>query len=141
MAKMVEAGRLGRKSKLGFYDYSGRKKKPDASVYALRDAPPHHWPPDLIMRRLALALVNEAVRCLEEGVIASPRDGDVGAVMGIGFPPFLGGPFRYVDALGAAETLSRLEHLHAAYGPQFEPAPLLRRMAAEGTTFYAGLVP
>lgn len=141
ISRMVEAGRLGRKSKLGFYDYSGKKKKPDPSVYALRDAAPQRWPRDLIARRLALSFVNEAIRCLEERVIASPRDGDVGAVMGIGFPPFLGGPFRYADAQGAAELLTLLEQLRRAYGPQFEPAPLLRRMAAEGTTFYGDSAP
>ena len=105
--RMVEAGRLGRKSKLGFYDYRGKKKKVDPAVYAMRDAVPQKFPRELIQRRLALAFVNEAIRCLGEGVIASPRDGDVGAIMGIGFPPFLGGPFRYADSIGAARLLAQ----------------------------------
>jgi len=81
--------------------------------------------------------VNEAVRCLEDGIIRCARDGDIGAVFGIGFPPFRGGPFRHVDALGAAEVVRRLDALAAAHGGgPYTPAPLLRRMAAEGTTFY-----
>lgn len=134
--RMVEAGRLGRKSKLGFYDYRGRKKKPDPSVYAMREQEPRHIPRELIQRRLALSFVNEAVRCLEEGVIASARDGDVGAIMGIGFPPYLGGPFRYADSLGAQSIVRQLRQMEYAYGAQFIPAPLLERMARDGTTFY-----
>lgn len=136
--RMVDAGRLGRKSKLGFYDYRTKKKRPDPAVYDMREQPPKTVPRDLIQRRLALSLVNEAVRCLDEGVIASPRDGDVGAVMGIGFPPFLGGPFRYADSLGAAAVVRRLRQMAYAYGPQFAPAQLLERMADEGRTFYDG---
>jgi 3-hydroxyacyl-CoA dehydrogenase/enoyl-CoA hydratase/3-hydroxybutyryl-CoA epimerase len=138
IARMVEQGRLGRKSGLGFYDYSGRRKKPDGRVYALREAAPQTWPRNLIQRRLALSFLNEATRCLEESIIASPRDGDVGAVMGIGFPPFLGGPFRYADTLGASEIVAQLKQMEYAYGPQFTPAPLLERMAREGWTFYEG---
>jgi 3-hydroxyacyl-CoA dehydrogenase/enoyl-CoA hydratase/3-hydroxybutyryl-CoA epimerase len=136
--RMVDAGRLGRKSKLGFYDYRTKKKRPDPAVYDMREQPPKTVARDLIQRRLALSLVNEAVRCLDEGVIASPRDGDVGAVMGIGFPPFLGGPFRYADSLGAAAVVRRLRQMAYAYGPQFAPAQLLERMADEGRTFYDG---
>lgn len=148
--RMVEAGRLGRKSKLGFYDYSGKRKKPDPAVYAFRQAKPEPDPPDrhagskpgqqlskdLIQRRLVLTFVNEAVRCLEEGVIASPRDGDVGAVMGIGFPPFQGGPFRYADQLGARSIVEQLRQMQYAYGKSFTPAAMLERMAEGGERFY-----
>jgi 3-hydroxyacyl-CoA dehydrogenase/enoyl-CoA hydratase/3-hydroxybutyryl-CoA epimerase len=134
--QMVQVGRLGRKSKLGFYDYSGRKKKPDPAVYLLRDTAPQHFGSDFIQRRLALAFVNEAARCLEEGVIASPRDGDVGAILGVGFPPFLGGPFRHADAVGIAGIVEQLKQMEYAYGPRFAPATILVRMAAEGSCFY-----
>jgi 3-hydroxyacyl-CoA dehydrogenase/enoyl-CoA hydratase/3-hydroxybutyryl-CoA epimerase len=139
IARLVEAGRLGRKSKAGFYDYSGRKKKPDKAVYAFRQSPPRRLPRDLIQRRLALAFVNEAARCLEEGVIAGPRDGDVGAVLGVGFPPFLGGPFRYADSLGIDAIVQQLAQMRHAYGPAFEPAPVLQRMAQDDATFYPRL--
>lgn len=136
ITRLVAAGRLGRKSKAGFYDYSGRKKKPDPRVYELRSAPPHEFPRDLIQRRLVLALVNATARCLEEGVIASPRDGDVGAILGFGFPPFLGGPFRYADSLGAFSVVEQLRQMEYAYGRRFAPAPNLGRMASDGTHFY-----
>lgn len=134
---MMAAGRMGRKSGKGFYDYSGRKKKPDRAVYEFRDATPASLPRELIQRRLSLIFVNEAVRCLGEGVIASPRDGDVGAVMGIGFPPFLGGPFRYADSLGIASIAEELRRMEYAYGSQYSPAPLLEEMMREGRSFYA----
>ena len=76
--------------------------------------------------RLILAMAVEAVRCLEEGILAEPRDGDVGAVLGLGFPPFTGGPFRYLDALGGGAALARLEELSSALGPVFNPPDRLR---------------
>ena len=91
---------------------------------------------DLIARRLSLLMVNEAVHCLDEGVIASPRDGDVGAILGLGFPPFRGGPFTYLDARGLPEAIATMEKLREDHGPRFEPAQLLRRLAAESDTFY-----
>ena len=80
--------------------------------------------------------MNEALRCLDEGVLRSPRDGDVGAIFGIGFPPFRGGPFRYVDVLTAPEVLRRTRSLEHRLGPRFEPAPLLVEMARTGKRFY-----
>jgi len=81
-------------------------------------------------------MVNEAARCLEEGVISSPRDGDLGAVLGLGFPPLRGGPFRHVDAYGPAILVNRMEQLAARHGPRFQPAGLLVEMAERGGRFY-----
>ena len=81
-------------------------------------------------------MVNEAVRCLEEGVLRSPRDGDVGAVFGIGFPPFRGGPFRYVDAQGAARVVDELEQLNERFPGRFAPAEVLVRHARRQERFY-----
>jgi 3-hydroxyacyl-CoA dehydrogenase/enoyl-CoA hydratase/3-hydroxybutyryl-CoA epimerase len=92
--------------------------------------------PNRIQHRMALLMVNEAVHCLDEGVIASPRDGDVGAILGLGFPPFRGGPFHHVDAVGAETVVARLRELQEAHGPRFAPAPLLERMAGDGSRFY-----
>jgi 3-hydroxyacyl-CoA dehydrogenase/enoyl-CoA hydratase/3-hydroxybutyryl-CoA epimerase len=78
-------------------------------------------------------MLNEAVWCLDEGVLASPRDGDVGAILGLGFPPLLGGPFRYADTLGARAVTDRMKELADRFGPRFAPAPLLVKMASTGS--------
>ena len=121
---MLAAGRTGRKGKLGFYTYdrAGKKGAVDRAVYALlpTGAERREIAEEEIQRRLVLAMVNEAARCLEEGILRSPRDGDVGAVFGIGFPPFRGGPFRWVDAEGAAEVVRRLRELEARAGLEDE---------------------
>jgi 3-hydroxyacyl-CoA dehydrogenase / enoyl-CoA hydratase / 3-hydroxybutyryl-CoA epimerase len=83
-----------------------------------------------------LQMVNEAVYCLGEGILRSARDGDVGAVFGLGFPPFRGGPFRYIDAVGAREIVRRLEEYEKAHGVRFRPAPLLLDMARENRVFF-----
>ena len=81
-------------------------------------------------------MVNEAARCLEEGIVRSARDGDIGAIFGIGFPPFRGGPFRFMDAMGADEVVRRLEEYHDRFRPRFEPCALLLDMARNGSRFY-----
>ncbi|HZG42713.1 MAG TPA: 3-hydroxyacyl-CoA dehydrogenase NAD-binding domain-containing protein, partial [Longimicrobium sp.] len=137
--RMVADGRLGRKNAKGFYRYDGDGKKggPDESAYAVFGGPPRKtMPAEEIQERLGLAMVNEAVRTLEEGVLRSARDGDVGAVFGIGFPPFRGGPFWYVDTTGAAEVLRRLRALEQRFGGRFAPARLLEEMAADGRRFF-----
>ena len=92
--------------------------------------------PEEVSLRCTIALVNEALRCLDEGILRSARDGDIGAIFGIGFPPFRGGPFRYVDVLGAPEVLRRTRSLEQRFGARFEPAPLLVEMARKGKRFY-----
>ena len=80
--------------------------------------------------------MNEAIRCLGERILRSARDGDVGAVFGLGFPPFRGGPFRFVDAMGASEVLRRIRAYEQLYGKRWAPAPLLVEMAAAQKTFF-----
>lgn len=80
-------------------------------------------------------MLNEAVRCLDDGIIASPRDGDIGAIFGIGFPPFLGGPFSYMDKLGASKVSSDMSTL-ANSNANFAPCDTLVAMANSGATFY-----
>jgi 3-hydroxyacyl-CoA dehydrogenase/enoyl-CoA hydratase/3-hydroxybutyryl-CoA epimerase len=82
------------------------------------------------------AFLNEAVSCLQDGILRSPRDGDVGAIFGLGFPPFLGGPFRYLDLLGARFTAEVLERLSGTHGERFRPAALLLEKAREGRSFH-----
>jgi 3-hydroxyacyl-CoA dehydrogenase/enoyl-CoA hydratase/3-hydroxybutyryl-CoA epimerase len=140
--RLHDAGYAGRKNRRGFYRYDDRRKKSkkkqvNEDVYAVvGGAPRRSLDAEQIARRLALLMVNEAIYCLDEGVIVSPRDGDVGAILGLGFPPFLGGPFGHVDALGPSAVVETMEALRDAHGPRFEPAPLLRRMAAENTLFH-----
>jgi 3-hydroxyacyl-CoA dehydrogenase/enoyl-CoA hydratase/3-hydroxybutyryl-CoA epimerase len=136
MARVLDDGRQGRKNKRGFYVYNGTKKV-DESVYALLGVTPRRdLDPREIQDRLVFAFVNEAVLCLEDGVLRSPRDGDVGAIFGLGFPPFLGGPFRYLDHLGARFAVEVMERLHARHGERFRPASLLVDMAKDGTSFH-----
>jgi 3-hydroxyacyl-CoA dehydrogenase / enoyl-CoA hydratase / 3-hydroxybutyryl-CoA epimerase len=140
LQKVLGAGRLGRKGKQGFYEYDekGKRGDVDESVYQLYPGGTKRTttPREEVQRRLSLAMVNEAARCLEEGIIRSPRDGDIGAVFGIGFPPFRGGPFRHMDAVGIAEVVKQLGALDARYPGRFTPAAVLVEMAASGKTFY-----
>jgi 3-hydroxyacyl-CoA dehydrogenase/enoyl-CoA hydratase/3-hydroxybutyryl-CoA epimerase len=139
-SKALAAGRLGRKNRKGFflYDERGKKRGVDESVYALLStgAKRTEMARDDIQRRCALAMANEAVRCLEEGIIRTPRDGDIGAVFGIGFPPFRGGPFRHLDAIGAAAAVQQLEALNARHPGRFVPSAMLVQMARDGARFY-----
>jgi len=140
--RLADAGYEGRKNKRGFYRYDGQKRKKgprpvNQEVYALLGgAPRKSVDAETMARRLALLMVNEAVYCLQEGVIESPRDGDVGAILGLGFAPFRGGPFRYLDTLGTAKAVETMECLRDVHGPRFEPAPLLREMAASDRRFH-----
>jgi 3-hydroxyacyl-CoA dehydrogenase/enoyl-CoA hydratase/3-hydroxybutyryl-CoA epimerase len=140
LRRVVESGRLGRKAKSGFYRYddAGKRQGVDDSVYALTPAGSNRQsvPAREIQQRCVLPMLNEAVRCLEQGIIRSARDGDIGAVFGIGFPPFLGGPFRHLDTLGLPTVVEQLDALDARYPGRFEPATLLREMAAVGRRFH-----
>jgi 3-hydroxyacyl-CoA dehydrogenase/enoyl-CoA hydratase/3-hydroxybutyryl-CoA epimerase len=135
---LVADGRLGRKNGRGFFTYErGKKRSADPSAYAVLEVTPGAPPPEArTAERLAFAMLNESARALEEGVIASPRDGDVGAIFGIGFPPFRGGPFRTLDALGAGASVETLERLAAAHGERFLPAASLVEQARRGGRFY-----
>jgi len=137
---VIQDGRKGRKNGKGFYLYGSSRfarKKVDPAVYSLLKRKPVKTQSGAqIAERCVLMMLNEAVRCLDEQVIRSPRDGDIGAVFGIGFPPFLGGPFHYIDRLGAAEIASRLTRLEQQYGDRFAPCEALLRAAEQQTKFY-----
>ena len=81
-------------------------------------------------------MLNEAAMAPGEGVVRSPRDGDIGAIFGIGFPPFRGGPLRMIDDLGARRVVSTLQALEAEFGPRFTPAPALVAMALADGRYY-----
>ena len=88
-----------------------------------------------MQKRVVLQMVNEAMHCLDEGILRCPADGDVGAIFGLGFPPFLGGPFRYVDTRGAGSVVDDLRELADLHGPRFEPAPALVQAAKDNRKF------
>jgi len=136
---LVADGRLGRKAKKGFYTYQeGKKKEVDQTVYTLLPFGKDRKRLDRfeMAERCVLQFVNEAIRCLGEGILRSPRDGDIGAIFGLGFPPFLGGPFRYVESQGLGKILERTEHYQERLGKRFEPAPALLEAVKSGRKFY-----
>ena len=147
--KVVADGRLGRKAKKGFYRYdaNGKKLKGDEAVdETVYDALPggrerKKIDPHAVAERIALQMVNEAVLCLQEGILHSPRDGDIGAIFGLGFPPFRGGPFRYIDTQGPSVVLAKLESLAAKHGKRFNPAALLAEKARKGERFHKDQLP
>lgn len=142
MSEMVEKGFHGRKTKKGFFVYpSGKGKKTinDDAVTIFNhhlDVQGEKPDPKEVPMRLVGQMVNEAVLCLQDGILENPVDGDMGAVFGLGFPPFHGGPFRFVDTFGAANLVSHLDSLRSKYGPRFEAAPLLREKAKHNAKFH-----
>jgi 3-hydroxyacyl-CoA dehydrogenase/enoyl-CoA hydratase/3-hydroxybutyryl-CoA epimerase len=136
--EVVAAGRLGRKNGKGFYTYGSGRKQVDETVYAHLPGARQRIPAEQIEERVVLQLVNEAIRCLGEGILRSARDGDVGAVFGLGFPPFRGGPFRWADAVGTRGLCDALKRLEERHGPRFAPAPLLVELASTGRAFHGG---
>jgi 3-hydroxyacyl-CoA dehydrogenase/enoyl-CoA hydratase/3-hydroxybutyryl-CoA epimerase len=140
VVKMFEAGRLGRKNKSGFYNYDKNSKKqgPDKSAYQFFEGNgDKSLPLEDIQNRALMLMLNEAVLCLEEGIIANPTDGDIGAVFGIGFLPFTGGPFSYMDYLGASKVVEIMNDLVAKYGKKYTPAKTLIDFANNGGKFHA----
>jgi 3-hydroxyacyl-CoA dehydrogenase/enoyl-CoA hydratase/3-hydroxybutyryl-CoA epimerase len=137
---LAAAGRLGRKTGGGFYDYRGSKRSsPSPRAYEILGVEPRKTPPvseDEIEARLVFSMVNEAVLCLADEVVSAPSKLDLAMLFGTGFPPFRGGLLRYADSLGLARVLASLEDLASRRGTRFLPAPLLRDRARSGARFY-----
>ena len=140
---MADGGRLGKKTNAGFYAYDAAGKREGlwsglAATYPVADLQP-----DLteVQHRLLFAQVLEAVRALEDGVLTDIREGDVGAILGWGFAPWSGGPFSWLDIIGAARAVEICEALTVSHGPRFAAPDLLRDMAAQGDTFYGRFAP
>ncbi|MBF8999874.1 MULTISPECIES: fatty acid oxidation complex subunit alpha FadJ [Vibrio] len=135
---MLNDGRVGKKVRKGFYHYPVDKpKEVDRQVYRLFGLSPESYlTPKTVAMRCLLPMLNEAVRCLDEGVIAAPEDGDIGAVYGVGFPPFLGGPFHYMDGLGLVCISELMTRYADTYGPRFFPCEGIIQRAEQAKAFY-----
>jgi len=135
---MVDEGRLGRKSKAGFYSYDAAGKREGLWPGLADRFPRAADQPDLteVQHRLLFAQVLEAVRALEAGVLTDIREGDVGAILGWGFAPWSGGPFSWLDMIGAGRAVEICDALTVKFGARFETPALLRDMAVQGETFY-----
>lgn len=141
LLEISKAGYKGRKNKKGFYKYDENGKKVsgqvDPQIYSFYGGNARKkFEANDIHMRCAMAMVNEAALCLQENIIANPLDGDIGAIFGLGFPPFRGGPFRYVDSLGAQKAVDILNDLTVRFGERFEPAQILVDYAKANKKFY-----
>ncbi len=135
-----QSGRLGRKNGKGFFTYQeGNKVGPDETIYEMMGNDKRSYkfvPAEDIQDRCVFIFINETIRCLEEGVLNHAYDGDIGAVFGLGFPPFVGGPLKYVDHLGARNVLSKLKSLEEKFGARFAPAKMLRELSEKDGKFF-----
>jgi 3-hydroxyacyl-CoA dehydrogenase/enoyl-CoA hydratase/3-hydroxybutyryl-CoA epimerase len=129
LTKMREAKMLGRKTGSGLYKYEGKGQSPNEQLEPWRKSGAEGG--DLALR-LVYLMVNEAARCLEEKVVASPEDADYGMILGTGFAPLRGGPLRFADHFGTAKLIDSVESL----GEKYQPCALLRQHADNGTKFY-----
>jgi 3-hydroxyacyl-CoA dehydrogenase/enoyl-CoA hydratase/3-hydroxybutyryl-CoA epimerase len=141
VSAILNDDRKGRKNGRGFYLYDAKgrksKKQVDPAIYGLiKPTGEGKLSAMQCAERCVMMMLNEAARCFDERVIRNARDGDIGAVFGIGFPPFLGGPFRYMDSVGAGEVVAILQRLAVQYGPRFTPCETLLQMADQGLRFW-----
>ncbi|CAN5328155.1 3-hydroxyacyl-CoA dehydrogenase NAD-binding domain-containing protein [soil metagenome] len=135
LRQLCEIGRVGKKAGQGFYDYgeAGKTLWPGLrELYPLAAEQPTQA---ALIDRLMFAQANEAARCLEEGVLRSVADANVGSIFGWGFAPFQGGALQFINAMGLPKFVARSRALAAAHGPRFEPAAIAVRLAAEGSIF------
>ncbi len=139
LASLAEEGRKGRKNERGFYDYGGEGSDvPDETVYDVlpggRDR--RRVDRELVQQRCWLAMLNECAYALQEGILRNPRDGDIGVIFGLGFPPFRGGIFRYADEVGLDNVVDQMRRLADQFGQRLMPADIIIEKATEGSTFY-----
>ena len=141
---LYEAKRLGQKNGKGFYNFGtdkrGRPSKEAAEeAYSLinaNSAETKAFDKEEIIARLMIPMANEAIRCLEEGIVASAAEADMALLYGLGFPPFRGGIFRYIETLGLEQFVA-LADKYAHLGPIYQISDGVRQMAAEGKSYFA----
>ncbi len=138
--QMYKDGRKGKKNGKGFYSYDekGKRKGVDNTAYQyFKGNGGEELALEEIQDRAVMLLYKEAINCLEEGIISSVKDGDIGAVFGMGFMPFTGGPFRAMDTMGIQNVVNRMYDLHGKYGVRFMPPDRLVQMAEKGEKFHS----
>jgi len=142
--KMIESGFLGKKTSKGFYTYDKKNKRSGVNAdavsvlngFKIEPKDPSLMSTENLQLRVLLRFTNEAVLTLQEGIIASATDGDIASVFGVGYPARFGGPFKYVDTVGAKTVVENMNKFKAVYGEAFEPCDLLKEMAENGKKFY-----
>jgi 3-hydroxyacyl-CoA dehydrogenase/enoyl-CoA hydratase/3-hydroxybutyryl-CoA epimerase/enoyl-CoA isomerase len=142
---MYEAKRYGQKNGIGFYKYEtdpkGKPKKtPAPDTYELiKSVQPngtHDFSDEEIIDRLMIPMIIETARCVEEKIVDTPNEADMGLILGIGFPPHLGGALKYADIIGLKNLVEKCAK-YASLGKLYEPTPRMKEMAANGETYYA----
>ncbi|MBX7180877.1 MAG: enoyl-CoA hydratase/isomerase family protein [Bacteroidia bacterium] len=141
MVRMYEGGFHGRKNKKGFYVYDEKGKKVRGKINSeayrfFGGENRKKMDKTEIQQRMGMIMMNEAAMCLQEGILLSARDGDIGAVFGLGFPPFSGGPFRMMDFLGLKNVEGIMKELSSKHGARFTPAPIISELAKDSKTFH-----
>jgi 3-hydroxyacyl-CoA dehydrogenase/enoyl-CoA hydratase/3-hydroxybutyryl-CoA epimerase len=136
---MYENKLFGKKSGAGFYFYKGDKRTFNPKVEELRNkigTTAKTMTEEQMRNRVFLLMINEAARCLEEGVVESSPYLDMALVMGIGFPPFRGGLLKYADTLGIDFIVNNLNDLQKSTGQRFAPCNRLLEMQRSKQNFY-----
>jgi 3-hydroxyacyl-CoA dehydrogenase/enoyl-CoA hydratase/3-hydroxybutyryl-CoA epimerase len=133
---LYKAGFHGRKNGKGFFLYDGKKKTFNKAVYQFFGGDSRKsFDRTEVQERIAFMMVNEALLCLQDGILESAQDGDLGAILGLGFPPFTGGPFRFVDSIGVQQWVGKMEAYRARFGERFRPADIAVEYAKAGKKF------
>ena len=137
LQKMLDIKLLGKKNKRGFYIHEGKNQSvnPELKTFQFHNKT---FIKAEIVDRAILMMVNEAARCLEEGIIKDASSLDMAMIMGTGFPPFRGGLLKYADSIGIEKVHLTLLHLEEKYGSRFAPAQLICTMAEKKEYFYKG---
>jgi 3-hydroxyacyl-CoA dehydrogenase len=143
MERVYQTGFYGRKTKAGWFDYSGEKPVPNPKMAAVvqkylqeKGVKPKEMKDKEIVDRMLARAINEAAYMIQEGICDRPQDMDLAMIYGTGFPPYRGGILRYADAWGIKNVYDCLLSLEKAYGEKFKPCGLLKEMAGKGQTFY-----
>jgi RNA polymerase primary sigma factor len=141
-SKVIATWRLGKKNGKGFYLYDerGKKKELNPEIYKIMGVTPKSPSREQIadwIPRMMLPMINEAALCLDEGIVATAEEVDLGMIMGTGFPPFRGGLLRYADSLGIGKIHQELERLAKSVSPRYKPSPAIVERAKKNQAFYS----